>query len=262
VRLLILLALCALQTLHAQSGTLVVTNAADYSLGLPNRGSLACIFLTGLDVSAPLRVTVAGLEAPVLAAADLSGYQQINIQVPMHDRTSDPSLEVTVEQGPRRSVVAVPVLANSPGEFFQTASRLAILQHSIDYSLVTPANPAVAGEAIVAYLTGMPDTRPLMKTGEPAPFDPLAIVPVYKEVFGSESYLVQIAGAKAEPLYTGLAPGLIGVYQVNFVMPSTSPGLQPLQLIRVSCRAFFGSCAAGGGIKTEQRSHLVYIPVR
>lgn len=241
---------------------MVATNAADFSPGLPNRGSLASLFLTGLDAASPVRVTVAGLDAPVLAVANLGGYQQINIQVPMHERVSDSSLEVIIEQGARRAVVEAPVISNSPGEFFQTASRSAILQHAADYSLVTLAHPAAAGEAVIAYLTGMADTRPLMKTGEPAPFDPLAVVPVFKEVWGSESYFVQIAGAKVEPLYAGLAPGLLGVYQVNFMMPATAPGLQSLQLLRVSCRAFFGSCASGGGVKSEQRSNPVLVPVR
>ena len=241
---------------------LAVTNAADFSVGLPNRGSLASIFLTGLDAKTPLQVKVAGLDAPVLAAADLGGYQQVNIQVPMHDQQGASTLEVIVEQGTQQAVLQAPVQTTSPGQFFQTPDRRAVVQHGSDYSLVTPENPAIAGEALVGYLTGMPDTKPLVKTGEPAPFDPLAIVPQYNEVWGSDVFRIEVAGAKATPFYVGLAPGLLGVYQINFVMPSAPAGLQTIQLVRVYCRAFFGSCAAGGGVRNESRSSLAGVPVK
>jgi uncharacterized protein (TIGR03437 family) len=35
---------------------------------------------------------------------------------------------------------------------------------------------------------------------------------------------VTIAGRRAEVIYSGLAPGRVGVYQINAVVPADAPG--------------------------------------
>src|ERR1700676_1029921 len=74
-----------------------VTNSADFATGLPQKGSLASIFCTGLQgepgiVSATqyplsnrvndISVWINSVPAPILAIAFQDGYQQINVQVP------------------------------------------------------------------------------------------------------------------------------------------------------------------------------------
>src|SRR5437868_4401498 len=134
---------------------IAVTNSADFQPGLPQRGSLASIFCTGLQgtlgiVSAtthPLPYDLAGVSvwvnsvpAPILAVAFESGYQQINIQVPWELQRDPFSVDVfqnglqahteNASAGPEWSV------------FFRDATGHAIVQHAADYSVVTSRNPA------------------------------------------------------------------------------------------------------------------------
>ena len=137
------------------------------------------------------------------------------------------------------------------------------LQHAADYAAVTPQNPARAGETILAYLTSLPGTQPVVPTGEPSPFEPLATVPQFSMVASAEIYQVVIGSTAVTPLFVGLAPGLAGVYQINFAMPPFPPsGDLALTLRRTTCTAFFGSCAAGGGVRTLYVSSPAMIPVR
>jgi len=90
-----------------------VTSAASFHIGLPARGSIGTIFCTGLIVkgvipatTVPLpftlggvTVTVGGARAPLFAVAALSGYQQINFEVPQETQiASDGTAQVVVQQ--------------------------------------------------------------------------------------------------------------------------------------------------------------------
>lgn len=100
-----------------------VTNTADFQPGLPQKGSLASIFTTGLQSTLtdlrgslgvaqnndrPLRNSFGGIEvwinflrAPILAIAFENGYQQINVQVPWEGERGP--LYVEVFQGDIRA---------------------------------------------------------------------------------------------------------------------------------------------------------------
>jgi len=89
-----------------------------------------------------------------------------------------------------------------------------IAQHSADFSLVTSASPAKPGEFLVMYLVGMGATNPSVTSGQPSPASPLAKVVVQPTVtVGSEASTVAFAG---------LAPGFVGLYQVNFQVPANA----------------------------------------
>jgi len=48
--------------------------------------------------------------------------------------------------------------------------------------------------------------------------------------------------------WLGLAPGTVGVYQLNFVVPPTAPfGNVTVQLQRSNCAVFFGAYCTSGG---------------
>jgi uncharacterized protein (TIGR03437 family) len=269
--------LAAASVAPAQVANIAVTSGASFEPGVPPRGSIASIFCTGLDLSQiavadryPLPFTLAGVEvriggapAPLFAVAPLGGYQQVNLQVPQEAQFGGPDIEVEVSQQGRRGTVRAPVGLSSPGDFFRWPGGWAALQHAADYAAVTPQNPARAGEAILAYLTGLPGTQPVVPTGQPSPFEPLAIVPQFSMVASAETYQVVIGSTAVTPLFVGLAPGLAGVYQINFAMPAfAASGSLALTLRRVSCVAFFGSCAAGGGVRTLYVSSPAMIPVR
>jgi uncharacterized protein (TIGR03437 family) len=261
----------------AQVANIVVTSGASFEPGVPPRGSIAAIFCTGLDLSqivvadrSPLPFTLAGVEvriggapAPLIAVAPLGGYQQINLQVPQEAQFGGPDVTIEISQQGRSGTVRAPVGLSSPGDFFRWPGGWAALQHAVDYAAVTPQNPARGGETLLAYLTGLPGTQPVVLTGQPSPFEPLAIVPQFAMVASAEIYQVVIDSTAVTPRFVGLAPGLAGVYQINFEMPAFArAGNFALTLRRTSCTAFFGSCAAGGGVRTLYVSSPAMIPAR
>jgi uncharacterized protein (TIGR03437 family) len=209
-----------------------------------------------------ISVTVGGASAPILAVADDGGYQQINFEVPQEAVPSpDGTWAVTVSQAGIQLTTQVASL-QSAGDFFWIGSNLAAFQHAADYSLVSEENPARPGEVLTGYLTGLPGTQPLVPTGQASPFSPLAIVPQLNTLTQVDQFAVLVNGtvvanscpgvnSPREPtnlLWLGLAPGLFGVYQLNFVVPSsTSSGNVAVQLQRSICATISGTPCGGMG---------------
>jgi len=81
--------------------------------------------------------------------------------------------------------------------------------------LATPANPVHWGDTVVIYVTGLGRTTPAVEQGVPAPFDPLAVALVQPEV--------TLGGVRLPLAYAGMSPGLVGVYQINAVVPYGTP---------------------------------------
>jgi uncharacterized protein (TIGR03437 family) len=79
-----------------------------------------------------------------------------------------------------------------------------------DGSIVTGASPAVAGETLVIYLTGLGTVNNPPAAGQPAPLSPLSQTTVAPQ--GS------ICGLSASVAFSGLTPGYIGLYQINAVV--------------------------------------------
>ncbi len=257
-----------------------VTSGASFEAGLPAKGSIATLFCTGLTgitgiigaqtlplprELAGVRMSVGGAAAPLFALAVSEGFQQVNFQVPLEAEFGPQDAEVAIEQQGQRAAVRVPLRLSSPGDFFRFPDGRGIFQHAKDYSLVTPEAPARPGEALIAYLTGLPGTVPAVPSGHPAPFEPLAIVPQYSFTAASEAFRIRIDSSELVPLFVGLAPGLVGVYQVNFVLPEPQPaGDREVVFVRRSCRVIFGSCLGGGGtgFSNTYFSTAVRLPVR
>jgi uncharacterized protein (TIGR03437 family) len=188
---------------------------------------------------------VGGAPAPLFGLAPAQGYQQINIQVPQEAEFGAQDVEVIVEQSAQRGSARAPLRLTSPGEFFRwPGTNLGTFQHWPDYSLVTPENPARPGETIIAYLTGLPGTTPTVPTGQASPFEPLAVVPRYSYSPLVDAYTIYDPVDltflfEAQTLWIGLVPGLVGVYQVNLVLPgSAGGGDRQVVFRRTLCRPF------------------------
>jgi uncharacterized protein (TIGR03437 family) len=103
------------------------------------------------------------------------------------------------------------------------SNGLAIAQHGVGSAYVTEASPAAQGEVVVIYLSGMGTTNPAVKSGAAAPSKP-----PYAEVTVPPT--VTLNGQAASVQFAGLAPGFVGLYQVNFQVPSNA-GTGDLTLI-------------------------------
>jgi uncharacterized protein (TIGR03437 family) len=79
-----------------------------------------------------------------------------------------------------------------------------------DYSLASVTSPAVAGETLLIYCTGLGPVSPAPADGAAASgAATTALTPT-----------VTIGGTSATISYSGLAPGYVGLYQINAVVPS------------------------------------------
>ena len=153
-------------------------------------------------------VTVNGKLAPIYVVTPT----QISFLVPFE--TTGPVAEIRVTKGGVASNrVTAFVNHTAPGVFSLTASGLgyAAALHP-DYSVVTTGNPAQPGETIAVFLTGLGAVSPQVATGSLGPVNPFA-----KTV---ESLDVRIGNVSAVIAYSGLAPLLPALYQLNVTVPS------------------------------------------
>ncbi|MCW5982485.1 MAG: hypothetical protein KIT09_30645 [Bryobacteraceae bacterium] len=96
----------------------------------------------------------------------------------------------------------------APGE----TSALGFKAVRADFSGFLTSDPK-PGEIFVAYATGLGRVRGAVQTGTPAPTD-MAL-----PIEGSFRCRFLPYATDAETLFAGLAPGLTGIYQVNFRLP-------------------------------------------
>mgnify|MGYP001590268716 FL=1 len=83
--------------------------------------------------------------------------------------------------------------------------------------LVTAADPVSRGDVVAIYATGLGAVSPAAASGAPAPSEALCRT--------TDTPVVNIGGVEAEVLFSGLAPGFIGLYQVNArLRPHTPTG--------------------------------------
>ncbi len=209
-----------------EDGIAAVTSAASFLEGM-TPGSIAAISGTGIIRGAgtatgfPLPTTLAGTTvlvngtpAPLFAVVNVSGREQINFQVPWALAGASSADLVVQTAGVGASTARVSVLAVQPGLFTPDGARAAA-QHAADFRLVDGNNPAAKGEIVIFYGTGFGAVENQPETGAAAPVSPLSrtLAPV----------AVTIGGRTAEVFFSGLAPGLAGVYQLNVRVPADVP---------------------------------------
>jgi len=207
----------------------VIVNAASYLPGI-SPGGLATIFgqnlssVSGTVVAntnplplalANVEIDINGRPAPIFSVSYSGGQDQISFQVPYRTETGPRAAEVQVYNS--GSLVAdfyTDSFTEDPGIFIYQG-RYAIAVHGSDNTLVGPSNPALAGEVIILYATGLGRLTVDLQDGYGAPSNPLAYT-------ADPSQLV-VAGQQARILFSGLGPGFVGLYQINFVVPRDAP---------------------------------------
>jgi uncharacterized protein (TIGR03437 family) len=151
-------------------------------------------------------VSVGGMDAPIYSVS----AGQINIQIPV-GLTPNATYPVIVKSNGTISGVESITIANASPGVAAFADGTLIAQHA-SYQLVDAAHPAAPNEALIIYLGGMGATNPLVGTGQQAPSNPLANLPVLPKM--------TVDGKDAGIVFAGLTPGGIGLYQMVFTVPS------------------------------------------
>ena len=202
-----------------------VVNAASFATRI-SPGALATVFgsnfaLTNAGAQTPLPTSVQGVSVNVngqLAPVLYVTSTQVNFQVPWETALGPATVTVAVNGG-ASNAVTVNVLGAAPG-LFSSSSGQAIVQNS-DYTLNGPSNPAKAGSTIMAYLSGSGTVSPAVADGAAAPSNTL--------VYLNSASSATIGSSTAQVSFAGLAPGFVGLVQMNIVVPSDLPtGNYPL----------------------------------
>jgi uncharacterized protein (TIGR03437 family) len=207
----------------------ILSAASSAQAGVLAPGSFISIygsrFADALNVASvfPLATELSGTEV-VLGGKSLPLYftapGQINAIVPV-ETVVNTRQQLLVRHGNKYTVPEpVSVAAAQPAVF--TPSQTGKGQ---GYVLVqTPAgaqvladasNPAKSGDAVVIYCAGLGATNPPVVAGVPSSLTTLS--PTVNPV------TLTIGGQNARVLFAGLAPGFVGLYQVNAVMPASVP---------------------------------------
>ena len=163
---------------------------------------------------AAVSVTVNGAPAPVYSLANSGGFELVSFQAPFEISGQGSASVVISRNGRASSPLNVPVLDLQPA-VYTTDGVQAIVVHAADYSLVTPANPLRRGENAFVYASGLGTVSNQPGTGEGAPSSPIATV--------TNTPGIILGSVQATNIAAALAPGFVGVYQVNFRVPDAAP---------------------------------------
>jgi uncharacterized protein (TIGR03437 family) len=163
-----------------------------------------------------VQVMINGAAAPVYAVSP----GQVNAVVP-YTTPSDGSLASiqVISNGTPSNVVQTYTGLTSPGVFTVPSGGLgygAILH--ANFSLVSATSPAKMGETVQLFLTGLGAVSPAVNAGAAAP----STQPFATAMWPVDIFIDDANGnsSQAAVAYQGLAPGLGGLYQVNFTVPT------------------------------------------
>ena len=206
----------------------VVIGGAGY--GSIAAGGLASIYgsFTGFATESGLATSLAGVQVTfpgVVGGAPLLYISptQVTFQVPWEFQgvigSRQTPLSVTLNGRPAASLLLSPLPASAPGIFEMNAQHQAAAMDA-SWRLVGPANPASAGSVVAIYCTGLGPVSVPQTDGVPAPLDRL--------IYTASVPVVTIGGETAQVLFSGLAPGSAGLYQIDVVVPNVPAGTQPL----------------------------------
>lgn len=187
-------------------------------------GSIAAIFGTGLNDGSQVlfssfgpdgllvttlgsaSVTVGGISAPMFYST--SG--QLGIQIPVElDGQASADVQVTVG-GQTSQIQTVNLTSVKPGLFTvsQNGRGTAVCLHTDGVTPVSTDLPAHPGEVVIFYGTGFGPVNPPLATGAPSTGNQTMFMPT-----------ITIDGLTAEIQFSGVAPGFVGLNQINVVVP-------------------------------------------
>jgi uncharacterized protein (TIGR03437 family) len=198
-----------------------VSNAASYAQTFAPGGILSVFGanLAPADAGAPvvpLPTMLAGASVTIDGIAAALYYVspgQLNVQIP-YEVPVGSGAALTVDNNGQTASFSFNVSANAPAIFStnsQGTGQGAILNTS--YQLVDASHPATPGSTYIQiYCMGLGAVTNQPADGAVSPSSPLAET--------STTPVVTIGGLPATVTFSGLAPGFVGEYQVNALVPA------------------------------------------
>jgi len=219
-----------------------------FGLNFGQQDNLSVFPATSVDGTA---VTFNGVPAPIVAVVSSTG--QIDVFVPSElPEFGTASVQVVTPTG-TSAAIALQMAPETPGIFRikdpsgvvmnngsvvfantawivvgETLANALRIPKACSTSGINPASvcgqPANPGDVLQVFCTGLGKATPQGDPGLPSlPTGSIAPVsgdPVYSTV---DMLSVTIGGIPAEVLFSGLAPGYAGIYQVDFRVPQGAP---------------------------------------
>ncbi len=167
---------------------------------------------------AGVQVLVNGVPAPLLLASNT----QINFQCPVLAQGTAMQIEIESTNGaltaPLQTVMqpAVPLLFQMDASGRGLVSIAGTNEIAMTKTEGVPSRPAVAGDNLIVHASGLGEVVDGVAVGIAAPLNrPIATKNQIKLVIGE---------IEIDPEFAGLAPGTVGVYQVNASVDEPSAG--------------------------------------
>jgi uncharacterized protein (TIGR03437 family) len=203
----------------------VVNGASFNSTGITG-GEIASLFGTNVTSSTGINLTsglplptqflkvsvlVNGTPAPIFAVDNVNGQNQINFQVPWEVAPESNASIAVMNNGATSATVMVPVLAAQPGiiNYSSGGQTFGVIVHA-DYQLADTGHPASPGEVMLIYCTGLGAVSSTPADGAAGSGQTTIAQPT-----------VTIGGQKGTVQFSGLAPGFVGLNQVNVQLPAS-----------------------------------------
>jgi uncharacterized protein (TIGR03437 family) len=176
-------------------------NMASSEIPLPTALANSCLSVNGQPV-------------PILFVSP----NQVNAQMPFQ-AIGDVTMILRTPGGQSDNYNLI-IQPNAPSVFMSTVGpndNVASVVRDDDNQLVTPSHPIhrSSNTPLTIYLTGLGPTAPSVGTGQPGPSNPVAVTLTQPTV--------TLGGVNLSVLFSGLAPGLVGVDQINVSVPFTVP---------------------------------------
>ena len=168
-----------------------------------------------------VRVLIYNLEGLLIGEAPIIylGDSQINFQM-LFEVAGQALVQVVVDNaGARSAPQTVQITGSAPGIF--TFGQNRAVAANGDGTLNATDNPVLRRQVLTVYMTGQGPVAPALASGKAAGTNPLVLAPLRAVAI--------VAGHEAVIDFLGMAPGLVGVLQLN-MRPShfTPSGDQPL----------------------------------
>lgn len=200
-----------------------------------------------------VQVMVNGTAAPVLVVSE----NQLSVWVPYEVSGDYFATFQAIVNGSKSNSVTVYVDNSAPGIYTlaETGIGAGAILH-LDYSLVTDSSPAKPGETVQLFMNGLGTVTPTVADGAAAPSDPLSNA---DETADLVVYLDDGVDtpAQANVLFAGLAPGLSGLYQVDFTVPSSglANGDVTIDFNTLEALTQMATISVSGFSQTNARAH-------
>jgi uncharacterized protein (TIGR03437 family) len=171
---------------------LSASNLATSEIPLPTVLGQTCLMVNGAPI-------------PMMYVSN----NQINAQLPFD--VSGPAAMVLHAPGGVSPTLNLTIQDNAPSVFRSGTAGpqtgIPTVVRNSNHQLVTLSNPIHSKDKIVIYATGLGTVTPSVASGAAGPSNPLAVADTMPTV--------TLGGVGLNVTYAGLAPGMVGVYQIN-----------------------------------------------